>query len=176
MVNLLNPSFVIGETYQDRLGTYRVISIVGDRLICEYADGIQKEHSAEAKWRIHRNMLSEQTVPHSVHPSQRTPSANSKSFSTYDEVSAIFADVIKAYGERHSEFMTHEKIIAAFMEHPEGKQILNRHHSGSNLYRAGVLKAHFSRKYNSGNSEWDDCFEPKPGNKGYSYRVRQKKN
>lgn len=60
MATRSNHSFTVGETYQDRLGTYRVISIKEDSLVYEYADGTRKEHSAEAKWRIHQNIVSEQ--------------------------------------------------------------------------------------------------------------------
>lgn len=176
MANLLNHSFVIGETYLDRAGTYRVISIDGDRLVYEYADGIPHEGSAERKWCIHRSIVSEQSAPHTACPSQRRRSANGEGFFTYEEVSPIFADVIKAYGKRHENFMTHEEIVAAFMEHPEGQPILNRPHDSSNLYWAGVMKAHFSRKYNGGKSEWDDSFEGKKIGSDWAYRVRRKKN
>jgi hypothetical protein len=118
-------------------------------------------------------MLSEQTAPHTERPSQRLRSSNREAFFAYEEVSPIFADIIKAYNKRHKDFMTHEKIVAAFMEHPEGQRILNCPHDRSNLYWAGVMKAHFSKIYNSGKSEWDDFFQPKKIGSAWAYRVRK---
>lgn len=76
----------------------------------------------------------------------------------------------------HSDFMTHEKIIASFMEHPESRLILDRPHgSESDLYWSGVMKAHFSRKYNSGASAWDGRFESKKIGGEYAFRMRKNK-
>lgn len=172
----MNHSFVVGDSYQDARGTYKVVSIEGNLLVYEYADGIQRTGDAEIKWRIHRNIFSEQNAPCTASSLQPSQLAHGDNCFTYEEVASIFADIIRAYGKKHKDFMTHDKIVAAFMEHPEGQLILNRPHYRANLYWAGVMKAHFSKKYNSGESEWDDCFEPKRGRKGYSYRVRQKKH
>ena len=177
MATSFTPSFVVGDTYQDRRGTYKVISVEGNCLIYDYGDGVPQKGDAERKWEIHRNiLLAEQRPRHVANASQRMRSASDEEFWTYEEISPIFAEVIKAYGKKHKDFMTHEKIITAFMEHAEGKLILSRPHDDRpNLYWAGVMKAHFSRKYNSGTSEWDDCFEPKPSAEGYGYRARRVK-
>lgn len=161
----MNHSFVVGETYQDRVGTYKVISIVGDDLVYEYADGIRKEHSVEAKWRIHQNMFSEQN-----------PKYPYGEFWRYEEVAPIFAEVIRTYGEKHRDFMNHDKIVTAFIAHSQGQHILSRPHDDRpNSYWVGVMKAHFSKKYNNGKSEYDDCFEPRKTGEHYDYRVRWKK-
>ncbi len=168
-------SFALGETYRDRNGVYRVISIEENRLVYDYGDGIQHKGDAEIKWRIHCNIISEQNSRNVPSPSQQPQSSNDVEFWTYDAVSPIFAEVIKTYGRTHKDFMTHEEIVAAFMDNREGQLILNRpHDERSNLYWAGVMKAHFSRKYNSGTSEWDDCFEPMKIGQHYAYRVRTK--
>ena len=91
-------------------------------------------------------------------------------------MSLIFADVINAYGKRHKSFMTHGKIVAAFMEHPEGQLILNRPHDRSNLYWVGVMVAWFSKVFTDGRSEWDSFLERKKIGSAWAYRVRQGKN
>jgi hypothetical protein len=136
----------------------RLQSVVENRLVCEYANGIRKEQSAEAKWRIHRNILSEQSATPIVYPSQRPRSPSDENFWSHEEVSPIFAGVIKAYGKRHKDFMAHGKIVAAFMEHPEGQMILNRPHDRSNLYWVGVMVAWFSKVFTDGRSEWGQFF------------------
>jgi hypothetical protein len=165
MTNRPNHSFAIGETYQDVRGTYKVISVGENRVAYDYGDGIQHEGDAETKWRIHQNLVSEQN-----------PSYPEGEFWRYEEVAPIFAGIIRTYGEKHRDFMSHEQIVATFLAHPEGQLILNRPHDDRpNPYWVGVMKAHFSRKYNSGKSEWDDCFEPKEIGGDYAYRVRGKK-
>jgi len=163
---MANPSFVVGETYQDRQGLYKVIAVDGDSIVCEYADGTQRRHSAEVKWRIHQNIASEQN-PSFLFDGE---------FWRYEEISPIFAEIIMAYGEQHQDFMTHVEMVAAFTAHPKGQLILSRPHDDRpNSYWVGVMKAHFSRKYNRGNTEWDDYFEPREVGEHYHYRVRRKK-
>jgi hypothetical protein len=165
MSNRRNHSFAIGETYQDVRGTYKVISVEEHRIVYAYGDGIQHEGDAETKWRIHCNLGSEQN-----------PKYPYDDFWRYEEVAPIFAEVIRTYGEKHRDFMTHEKIVAAFLAHPEAQLILSRPHDDRpNSYWVGVMKAHFSKKYNSGKSEYDDYFEPKEIGGDYAYRVRGKK-
>src|SRR5713101_584291 len=102
-VQSLKHSFVVGKTYQDHICAYKVVSIDGDRLVCKAADGIH-EGSAEAKWRIYSNILSGQSAPHTSRSLKRPQSAIGAEFFTYEEVAAIFADVIKAYDKSHNDF------------------------------------------------------------------------
>jgi len=174
---MTNRPFVIGESYRDHRGTYRVIAVEENRLVYDYGDGIQQTGDAETKWRIHRNMLLAERLPYrAAPPSQRSRSSSGEEFWSYEEVAAIFAEAIRAYAENHKDFMRHEKIVTAFMAHPEGRRILERRQDERpNEYWVGVMKAHFSRKYNSGRSEWGDSFEPKIISGAYAYRVRRKK-
>src|ERR1700676_2971410 len=161
-MNGAHHSFKIGETYQDVRGNYKVISIEGSQLVYDYGDGIQHKGDAQTKWRIHRNLVSEQNPSHAY---------SEQEFWRYEELAPIFAGIIIAYGAKHRDFMTHEQIVAAFLAHPEGQLILNRPRDGRpRSYWVGVMKAHFSRKYNSGKSEWDDRFEPKEIGGDYAYR------
>jgi hypothetical protein len=165
MPNRPNHRFEVGEAYRDQRGTYRVVSVEDNRVVYDYGDGVRREGDAETKWRIHHNLVSEQNP---VYPEGE--------FWRYEEVAPIFAEIIRAYGEKHRDFMTHNKMVAAFIAHREGQAILSRpHDERPNLYWVGVMKAHFSKKYNNGKSEYDDYFEPREIGGDYAYRVRRKK-
>lgn len=168
----MNHAFEVGKTYLDHVGTYKVVAIDGSRLVFATADGIEHEGNTEIKWQIYRSILSGESAPHTSPSLQRSPSGNGATFITNDEASPIFADVIKAYGKSYKDFMTHEKIVAAFMEHPEGRLILNRPHNGSKLYWTGVKMAWFSRVFTEGSSPWEGFFERKKIGSAWAYRVR----
>jgi hypothetical protein len=177
MTNRPNPSFTIGETYQDREGMYKVISVEGNQLIYDYGDGIQHRGNTEIKWRIHHNMLSEKNPPQPTRPSQPLRSHDGEDFFTYDEVSPIIGDIVEAYGKSHDDYMTHEKIVVELMKHPEGQLILSRPHDRSNRYWAGVMVACFSKKFTGGSSEWNNRFdEPKKIGSAWAYRILGKKS
>jgi hypothetical protein len=175
MANPLNHSFRIGETYQDRLGKYKVTSIEGNLLVYEYADGIQHKGDTETKWRIHRNILSEQSPPHIVRPLRRPRSDHDEEFFTYDQVSPIIVDIVEAYGKSHKDYMTHEKIVAELMKHPAGQLILNLPHDRSQRYWAGVMLACFSKVFTEGRSEWSARFDQKEIDGDWAYRVSHEK-
>ena len=174
MANRQNHSFVVGETYRDRRGTYKVISVQENRLTYDYGDGIPLIGDAETKWQIHSNLLSEQNPPHTASSSQRPRPTNNEQFWAYDEVAAIFVEVVTAYGKRHTDFMAHETMVSALMEHPEGKRILERPHDDrSNEYWVGVMLAWFSRAFTEGRSEWENSLERKKIGSAWAYRVRK---
>jgi hypothetical protein len=175
VANRPNHLFVVGETYKDIRGTYRVISVEENFVVYDYGDGIQHKGDAATKWRINHNLVSEQNLRGASRDSQPMQSPNPGEFWVYEETSPIFAEIIRAYGKKHRDFMTHEKIVTAFIAHPDGELILKRPHDDRpNSYWVGVMKAHFSRKYNGGMSEWDNCFEPKRIGGVFAYRVRKK--
>ena len=151
---------------------YKVISVDGNQLIYDYGDGIQHRGDTEIKWRIYHNMLSEKNPSQTTHPSQRLRSLDDEDFFTYPEVSPIIGDIVEAYGKNHDDYMTHEKIVAELMKHPEGQLILSRPHDRSNRYWAGVMVACFSKKFTGGSSEWNKRFdEPKKIGSAWAYRV-----
>ena len=175
MANPLNHSFRIGETFQDRLGKYQVICIEGNRLVFEYADGMRHEGNTEIKWQIHRNILSEQSAPHTARPLRLPRSGNTEEFFTQTEVFPIIANVVEAYGKRRKGYMAHEKIVAKFMKHPEGQLILHRPHDKSNLWWAGNMVALFNRGVTEGRSIWSARFDRKEIHGDWAYRVSHEK-
>lgn len=147
-----------------------------NRIFYDYGDGIQREGDAEIKWRIYTNiLLSDQHPAHTASSLQQSRPANNEQFWAYDEVAAIFFEVVAQYAKRQTDFMTHEKMVAAFMEHAEGNRILDRpHDERSNQYWVGVMLAWFSRAYTEGRSEWENRLERKKIGSAWAYRVRQK--
>jgi hypothetical protein len=93
----LPPPFIVGETYSDRLGDYRVISLGGNRLVLEYADGRRSEGTVEQKALIYRNILRDQNNPRPIN-SVRSPSLGTRSghFFTHDKVFPIIAEIIES--------------------------------------------------------------------------------
>ncbi len=176
MANLLNHAFVVGATYHDRVGAYRVVSIEDDRLAYEYSDGIRREGSAERKWCIHRSMVSDQRASHAALPSQRPRSNDDKGFFTHAEAFPIIAKAIETCSASHNKYMTHDKIVEAVMKDPQGQVILDRRPDKTKSWSAGVLVAWFSKVFTDGTSEWDGRFERKKMGSAWAYRVRRTKN
>src|SRR5947208_1224225 len=120
------PSFTVGETYWDRRDAYKVISIEGDRLVYEYSNGLRKEDSAEAKWRIHCNILLEQSASNPVaHPQYRAIDTG-EGFFTHAEAFPIIGKAIEAHSKTHGDYMTHDDLVQAIMKDPQGQVILDR--------------------------------------------------
>ena len=172
----MNHSFVVGESYQDRVGTYKVVSIEGNRLIYEYADGIQHEAGADAKWRIHRNMLLERRAPLPTRSSLSSRSDIDRGFFTHAEAFPIIAKAIETYYSLHADFMIHKEIVQAVMKDPQGQVILDRRPDKTRLWSAGVMVAWFSKVFTDGRSDWDSRFERKKIGSAWAYRVRGRKS
>src|ERR1019366_4034217 len=135
---MAKPSFVVGGTYQDLNGTYKVISIAGNRLVYEYADGIQREGNAEIKWRINHN-LSRQSAPHTARLSQTSRSNDDNEFFTHAEAFPIIASAIEMYNRTHKNLMTHDEMVKAVMNDPQVQVILDRRPDKPKSWLAGVM-------------------------------------
>ena len=120
----------------------------------------------------HQHSSFRQRPPHMQLLQQSRP-ANNDQFWAYDEVAAIFFEVVAEYAKRHTDFMTHEKMVAAFMEHAEGKQfstgLMTRGRDHIDSGRAGVV----GRAYTEGRSEWENRLERKKIGSAWAYRVRK---
>jgi hypothetical protein len=169
--NLLKHSFVVGKIYQDHLGTYKVVSIDRNHLVFKTADGIEHDGDAELKWRIYRNILSGQSAPHPSPPFHSTACGGF----VREEVFPIVDEIIENYSKIHKDLMTHEKMVAAFMEHPAGKSILNRPHDESDSHRAGVLLAQFSRLITLEWTTWRNYYKREKIRGDWAYRCAAKR-
>jgi len=173
---MAKPSFVVGETYQDHNGPYKVISIEGNVLVYAYADGIQHKGDAGIKWTIHCNILSGYSALQSAHLSQRLQSANGGEFFTHAEAFPLIAKAIETYSTVHTDFMKHGEIVQAVMKDPQGQVILERRSDKTKLWLAGCMVAWFSKVFTDGRSDYESCFERKKIGSAWAYRVRQRKN
>lgn len=154
----------------------RLFPSSGNRLIYEYADGIQHEGNAEAKWRIHRNVLSEKSASLPVSLPQRSRSDDKKGFFTHAEAFPIIANAIETYCRSNNQYMTHDEIVEAVMKDPQGQVILDRRPDKTKLWSAGVMVAWFSKIFTDGTSEWDGRFDREKICGVWAYRVRRKKS
>ena len=66
--------FVIGETYADRVGEYKVISVEGNKMVFEYTDGRRCNGQTETKALIYRNILLEEKFSHVIQRKKRLKS------------------------------------------------------------------------------------------------------
>jgi len=162
--------FVVGSTYQDRLGKYCVISVSDGRMVVEYSDGTRRDSAIADKWRIHSNIVSEVNLPTVVRPARHTKRHDGSGFFTHDEVFPIIAEVIEAFSGRSGEFMDHRTLVEAFMEHREAQLILNRPHNKTDAWWAANMVAWFSKVFTDGNSAWDNTFERIEIDGAWAYR------
>ncbi len=116
------PLFIVGQTYMDREGDYMVITIVGDRVICERPNGERCEGNASVKARIHQNILSEQGANHastSLRHRKISFSGNRPRGFTHKEVFPLIAEMINAYANISPEYFEHDDLASMLPAHPD---------------------------------------------------------
>ena len=154
--------FIVGETYADHIGEYRVISLNGSRVVYEYKDGVRKEGTTEIKVRIYKNLL------------PRADAGEDTAYPSYREITRFVAEVIRTYNKEHPKtFMPFELMKTALLEHPVAgpriARIIDR--SGKDPDgKAGVVIAFFSREWGDGKH---DSFERDDSSNHFCYRVRK---
>jgi hypothetical protein len=72
MSSQLRHQFIVGETYADRLGEYKVISLIGSCMVIEYTDGTRKEAATNTKAEIYSNIQLEKNYSRPAQTSMRT--------------------------------------------------------------------------------------------------------
>jgi hypothetical protein len=171
MMMALHHEFVVGSTFQDRLGKYRVISLDGSRMVIEYLDGSRRENTIADKWRIHCNMVASENAPIKAPPSRRLPKRRSGAiFFTHEEVFPIIADVIQTFGATSTEFMAHQYLVEAFMKHPQAQLILSRPHDKTDFWWASSMVQWFSKVFTEGRSDWNGTFDRTQIDGDWAYR------
>jgi hypothetical protein len=171
----LPPPFIVGETYSDRLGDYRVISLEGNRLVLEYADGRRSEGTVEQKALIYRNILREQNNPRPIN-SVRSPSPGTRSghFFTHDKVFPIIAEIIESQSAGSRDYVTHDRIVDGLLKHKEAQLFLAgcpKDESRTESWWAHCMVAWFSKVFTDGRSEWSTRFERKKIKDKWAYKV-----
>jgi len=175
----LPPPFIVGETYSDRLGDYRVISLEGNRLVFEYTDGRRSEGTIEQKALIYRNILLEKNSPQPVRPNRSSSSgARSEHFFTHDDVFPLIAKVIENQSAGSADYVTHDRIVSGLLKLKEAQAFLEgcpTDKSRTKSWWAHCMVAWFSKVFTDGRSEWDRQFERKRIGKKWAYRLPTKK-
>jgi len=173
MTQQLSPFFVIGENYADRLGEFRVISLEGNRVVFEYADGRRSEGDAKQKELIYKNILLEKRSPRPIQPRNSVESyhQNAHGF-TQSDIFPIIATIIDRLFEKSRQFVTHGAIVNALLSHPEAEAILSYcPKNESTEWWASNMVAWFSQAITVGRSDWNNRFERKKIDGKWAYKV-----
>ena len=175
----LPPPFVVGETYQDHKGEYTVLSVKGNLLEFERADGSRETGDAEIKALIHRNILYPECKRHPLGGARTSYLSNKPVGFSQAEVFPIIASIIERHSKSSNEYMEHEIIVAAELERPELRPHLDqsvaedREHKPISWWAANML-AWFSKTITDGGSEWGRRFERQKIHRCWAYRVRMR--
>jgi len=164
--------FKIGEMYEDWDGTYKVVSLDGDRVTFVRPDGTQDSGTIEGKFRIYQNVLLKRKHPNplSYHESR---SGSHESAYTYEEATPIVAEVIDKHSKRSTDYIDHAHIVEALLGDPEACSIIDRiHDDKSPEGRAGVIIAGFSKQWTEG--RWERFDRMKIG-RGHAWRVKRRR-
>jgi hypothetical protein len=169
--------FVVGETYADRKGEYRVISLQGKRVEVEYKDGTRIIGNVEIKARIRQNMLSEQNAFHPVQAP--TPSRSRERVGRYfshADVFPIIAEIIESHSEPSRDYVTHDRIVEAMLEHSKARLFLDScPNDKPREWWALDMVAFFSKVYTEGRSPWQSRFERTEIDGKCAYRIAETK-
>ena len=173
----LPPPFIVGETYLDRNGEYTVISVTGNQLEFGRADGTRATGNAEIKGQIHRNILSERGKGHVLGGARVSFVGNKPVGFSQSEVFPIIASVIERHSMCSKEYMEHDNLVAALLERPELRPLLDRlaeldpEHRKISWWASNMVQW-FSQAITVGRSDWDRRFERRLLNGCWAYRVR----
>jgi hypothetical protein len=173
MTQQLSPFFVVGENYADRLGEYRVISLEGNRVFFEYADGRRSDGDAKRKELIYRNILLEKRSPRPIQPRNPVQSyhQNAHGF-TQSDIFPIIAKIIEHLFEKSRQYVTHGAIVNALLKHPEAEPILSScPKEKSTEWWASNMVAWFSQAITVGLSDWNNRFERKKIDGKWAYKA-----
>jgi hypothetical protein len=172
MTQQIPPPFIIGETYEDWDGPYKVISFSESSVEFERPDRSQGSGTIEGKAMIYRNVLLKRKHPELLR-NQKSPLGQYKSaYPTYEEVTPIVAEVIEKHSKRSRDYMTHASIVEALLSHPEARHVIDGISDEKTLEgRAGVIPAFFGKQYFEG--RWRERFE-QTQTRPYGYKLRRK--
>lgn len=168
--------FVVGGTYADRRGEYKVISLEGKRIELEYKDGTRSIGDVEIKARIHQNILLEQNVRHPAQaPRPSYSRGREKHYFSHADVFPIIAEIIESLSGPSRDYVTHDRIVEAMLQHPKARLVLdNCPEDKTREWWALDMVAFFSKVYTEGRSAWSSQFERTEIDEKYAYRVAER--
>src|SRR5882762_10179489 len=115
--------FVVGETYADRRGEYKVISLEGKRVELEYKDGTRSIGDVEIKARIQQNILLEQNARHPIQAPRPPHSRREEHYFNHADVFPIIAEIIESLSGPSRDYVTHDRIVEAMLAHPKARLV-----------------------------------------------------
>jgi hypothetical protein len=169
--------FMVGGTYADRKGEYKVISLQGKRVEVEYKDGTRIIGDVEIKARIHQNMLSEQNALHPVQaPTPSRSRERAGRYFTHADVFPIIAEIIESLSGSSRDDVTHDRIVEAMLEHPKAKLFLDScpNHKPRAWWALDMV-AFFSKVHTEERSPWQSRFKRTEIDGKYAYRIAETK-
>jgi hypothetical protein len=177
MSHISSLPFVVGATYADRIGEYKVISVENTRIVFEYADGQRCEGDAEQKARIYRNIQLESKSPTPAQPRRRVRiSKNSVHAFTHADVFPVIAAIIEAHSSQSSNYITHDEIVEILLKCPEAGPFLNAcptEERKSTEWWAHNMVAWFSKVFTDGLTDWNHRFERTKIDNKWAYKVAE---
>jgi hypothetical protein len=173
MTQGLSPFFVVDGNYADRLGEYRVISLEGNLVFFEYADGRRSEGDAKQKELIYKNILLEKRSRRPIQPRNPVQSyhQSAQGFAQSD-IFPIIAKIIDDLFEKSRQYVTHGAIVNALLKHREAEAILsNCPKNESTEWWASNMVAWFSQAITVGRSDWNNRLERTKIDGKWAYKV-----
>jgi hypothetical protein len=165
--------FVVGGSYADRNGKYRVISLTAEKMEIEYEDGRRATGSVGTRTEIYRNILREQNIHRPLR--QRRPLTSQRESGTYfthADVFPIIVEIIEAHSRISEEYITHDEIVSAMLDHPEARIALdNCPANKTQQWWASDMVAFFSKVYTERRSEWQGRFDRDRIEGNYAYKL-----
>jgi hypothetical protein len=176
MTRQSSQPFVVGGTYADRRGEYKVISLEGKRVELEYKDGTRGIGDVEIKARIHQNILLEQNARHPVQAPRPSYSRDREErYFSHADVFPIIAEIIESLSGPSRDYVTHDRIVEAMQAHPKARLVLDNCPEGKTReWWALDMVAFFSKVYTEGRSPWSSRFERTEIDDKYAYRVAKR--
>jgi hypothetical protein len=106
----LPPPFIPGETYEDEISGYKVVTVEGTRMTFERPDGSQVHTDNIAlKAAIHRRRMSEKQ--HQRPRNYQASKAGSRTAEyRYEEVTPLVARLIDMHATRSTSYIPHESL------------------------------------------------------------------
>ncbi|MDQ2773926.1 MAG: hypothetical protein M3Y57_03205 [Acidobacteriota bacterium] len=172
------PFFEVGKTYFDNKSEYTIIEATRKGLRLKRPNGSEElERDIELKARIHKRIVSEGGMEASKLRQSFLPRKSRSG--TLERFFAIIAEIVEQYSKNSSDYMTHDEIANALVEHPEAGPLLEQFaREDSNqktaLWWAGSRIAFFSQQWTVRRDfPYDGPFERQRLTQDYDYRKRK---
>ncbi len=151
----LPSPFIVGETYEDEISEYRVVSIEGPRMTIRRPNGeLQHSDNISLKAEIYKRRVRERENPR---PINYQPAKSSSGEHAYhdDDVTWMVAKCIAALAKRSKDCIPHKRIVESLLDDAATRRIIEEINRSSKDQkdlegRAGQIIARFSRECRDG--------------------------